>query len=186
MWPVWSLILLLLVQITLLWQLLCAIIWCENTYYSAIITLHTHYTHTIYTSITQTNASLFFSLTHTYTHTRIHIHTHIHIQTHTGIWRQKNVKIKKNVISFFGADVTSDVGIHVNKGTYVRHLSTFITYLLLNKSSFKPYVTSFTFLSHLPIFFLSSIYYFFGPSSCFISLSSSLQIWFDYPWEKWI
>ena len=34
----------------------------------------------------------------------------------TGIWRQKNVKIKKNVVSFFGADVTSDVGMHVNKG----------------------------------------------------------------------
>eukprot|EP00596_Hydrurales_sp_CCMP1899_P005261 CAMPEP_0119034088 /NCGR_PEP_ID=MMETSP1177-20130426/1133_1 /TAXON_ID=2985 /ORGANISM="Ochromonas sp, Strain CCMP1899" /LENGTH=695 /DNA_ID=CAMNT_0006991319 /DNA_START=512 /DNA_END=2599 /DNA_ORIENTATION=+ len=34
----------------------------------------------------------------------------------SGIWRQKNVKIKKNVTSFFGADVTSDVGIHINKG----------------------------------------------------------------------
>ena len=39
-----------------------------------------------------------------------------------GIWRQKNVKIKKNVISFFGADVTSDVGIHVNKGTFLSYL----------------------------------------------------------------
>ena len=32
------------------------------------------------------------------------------------------MKIKKNVISFFGADVTSDVGIHVNKGTFLSHV----------------------------------------------------------------
>jgi RNA-binding protein NOB1 len=34
----------------------------------------------------------------------------------TGIWRQKSVKIRRNVASHFGEDVTSDLGLHVNKG----------------------------------------------------------------------
>lgn len=37
----------------------------------------------------------------------------------SGIWRQKSVKIKKEVASHFGADVTSDVGIHLNKGAAI-------------------------------------------------------------------
>mmetsp|Transcript_5575 Transcript_5575/g.7700 ORF Transcript_5575/g.7700 Transcript_5575/m.7700 type:complete len:184 (-) Transcript_5575:209-760(-) len=38
----------------------------------------------------------------------------------TGIWRQKSVKIKKDVISAFGEDVTSAVGLHVNKSDVIR------------------------------------------------------------------
>ena len=90
----------------------------------------------------------FFSISRPLSHTHIHMHTQTHTHTHTqsfslfffltlylffllnfshffcflfvGIWRQKNVKIKKNVISFFGADVTSDVGMHVNKGLKIK------------------------------------------------------------------
>jgi rRNA maturation endonuclease Nob1 len=37
-----------------------------------------------------------------------------------GAWRQKAVKIAKNVHSAFGEDITSDVGIHINKGASIR------------------------------------------------------------------
>ena len=37
-----------------------------------------------------------------------------------GIWRQKCVKIRKDVKSVFGEDVTSDVGMHVNKGQQIK------------------------------------------------------------------
>ena len=72
--------------------------------------------------------TLYYDATHynTIHHTTPLTHTtNTHTHTYSGIWRQKNVKIKKNVISFFGADVTSDVGIHVNKGAYVRYSRTF-------------------------------------------------------------
>jgi len=38
----------------------------------------------------------------------------------TGIWRQKVVKIKKDVRSAFGDEITSDVGVHVNKGAAIK------------------------------------------------------------------
>ena len=37
----------------------------------------------------------------------------------SGIWRQKTVKIRKDVASHFGEDLTSDLGIHVNKGAAI-------------------------------------------------------------------
>jgi RNA-binding protein NOB1 len=33
----------------------------------------------------------------------------------SGIWRQKCVKIRKDIRSVFGEDVTSDLGMHINK-----------------------------------------------------------------------
>lgn len=41
-------------------------------------------------------------------------------QMMAGIWRQKCVKIRKDVKSVFGEDVTGDVGIHINKGQQLR------------------------------------------------------------------
>lgn len=38
----------------------------------------------------------------------------------TGIWRQKTVKIRKDVRSAFGEDITSDVGLHINKGSAIK------------------------------------------------------------------
>jgi RNA-binding protein NOB1 len=38
----------------------------------------------------------------------------------SGIWRQKVVKIRKDVRSAFGEDVTSDVGMHINKGAAIK------------------------------------------------------------------
>lgn len=37
-----------------------------------------------------------------------------------GIWRQKCVKIRKDIRSAFGQDVTNDVGIHINKGENIK------------------------------------------------------------------
>jgi RNA-binding protein NOB1 len=37
-----------------------------------------------------------------------------------GIWKQKVVKIRKDVRSAFGEDVTSEVGIHVNKSQHIQ------------------------------------------------------------------
>ena len=37
-----------------------------------------------------------------------------------GIWKQKCVKIRKDIKSAFGEDVTSDVGIHINKGQAIK------------------------------------------------------------------
>jgi RNA-binding protein NOB1 len=37
-----------------------------------------------------------------------------------GIWRQKCVKIRKDIRSAFGQDVTNDVGIHINKGDNIK------------------------------------------------------------------
>ena len=74
--------------------------------------------------ITLYHTTLHYTTLH---YTTLHYTTNTHYtRSFTGIWRQKNVKIKKNVISFFGADVTSDVGIHVNKGTYARYCRTFV------------------------------------------------------------
>jgi len=41
-------------------------------------------------------------------------------QLMSGIWRQKVVKIRKDVRSAFGEDVTSDVGMHINKGAAIK------------------------------------------------------------------
>lgn len=38
----------------------------------------------------------------------------------TGIWRQKTVKMQKDVRSAFGHDITSDVGLHINKSQAIR------------------------------------------------------------------
>jgi hypothetical protein len=38
----------------------------------------------------------------------------------SGIWRQKCVKIRKDIKSVFGEDVTSDVGMHINKSQAIR------------------------------------------------------------------
>ena len=38
----------------------------------------------------------------------------------TGIWKQKTVKIRRDVKSLFGEDVTSDVGLHLNKGAAIK------------------------------------------------------------------
>ena len=38
----------------------------------------------------------------------------------SGIWHQKAVKIRKDVRSAFGEDITSDVGVHVNKGNAIK------------------------------------------------------------------
>ena len=38
----------------------------------------------------------------------------------SGIWRQKVVKVRKDVRSAFGEDVTSDVGLHINKGAPIK------------------------------------------------------------------
>jgi rRNA maturation endonuclease Nob1 len=37
-----------------------------------------------------------------------------------GIWKQKCVKIRKDIKSAFGEDVTSDVGMHINKGQAIK------------------------------------------------------------------
>lgn len=37
-----------------------------------------------------------------------------------GIWKQKCVKIRKDIKSAFGEDVTSDVGMHINKGQSIK------------------------------------------------------------------
>jgi rRNA maturation endonuclease Nob1 len=37
-----------------------------------------------------------------------------------GAWRQKVVKVNKDVRSAFGDDIISDLGMHVNKGTHIR------------------------------------------------------------------
>ena len=37
-----------------------------------------------------------------------------------GIWKQKVVKIRKDIKSAFGEDVTSDVGMHINKGQAIK------------------------------------------------------------------
>ena len=41
-------------------------------------------------------------------------------QLMTGIWRQKVVKMQKDVKSAFGHDVTGDVGVHVNKSQAIK------------------------------------------------------------------
>ena len=41
-------------------------------------------------------------------------------QLMSGIWRQKVVKMQKDVKSAFGHDVTSDVGVHVNKSQAIK------------------------------------------------------------------
>lgn len=41
-------------------------------------------------------------------------------QLMTGIWRQKVVKVRKDIRSAFGEDVTADVGIHINKGEAIK------------------------------------------------------------------
>lgn len=41
-------------------------------------------------------------------------------QLMSGIWRQKVVKIRKDVRSAFGEDVTADVGMHINKGAAIK------------------------------------------------------------------
>jgi RNA-binding protein NOB1 len=38
----------------------------------------------------------------------------------SGIWRQKVVKMQKDVRSAFGQDVTADVGLHINKSQHIR------------------------------------------------------------------
>ena len=38
----------------------------------------------------------------------------------TGIWRQKTVKIKKDIRSAFGDELTSDVGLHINKSQSIK------------------------------------------------------------------
>jgi rRNA maturation endonuclease Nob1 len=38
----------------------------------------------------------------------------------TGIWRQKAVKMQKDVRSAFGQDITSDVGLHINKSQAIK------------------------------------------------------------------
>jgi RNA-binding protein NOB1 len=38
----------------------------------------------------------------------------------SGIWRQKCVKIRKDVRSIFGEDVTSDLGMHINKSDQLK------------------------------------------------------------------
>jgi hypothetical protein len=38
----------------------------------------------------------------------------------SGIWKQKCVKIRKDIKSAFGEDVTSDVGMHINKGQAIK------------------------------------------------------------------
>lgn len=38
----------------------------------------------------------------------------------SGIWKQKVVKINKDVRSAFGEDITSDVGLQINKGTNIK------------------------------------------------------------------
>ena len=38
----------------------------------------------------------------------------------SGIWKQKVVKIRKDIKSAFGEDVTSDVGMHINKGQAIK------------------------------------------------------------------
>ena len=38
----------------------------------------------------------------------------------TGIWRQKTVKIKKDIRSAFGDELTSDVGLHINKSQTIK------------------------------------------------------------------
>jgi RNA-binding protein NOB1 len=40
-------------------------------------------------------------------------------QLFSGIWRQKSHTIRKNIVSAFGEDITSDVGISINKGLRV-------------------------------------------------------------------
>jgi rRNA maturation endonuclease Nob1 len=37
-------------------------------------------------------------------------------QLHMGVWKQRAVKVRKDVRSAFGEDITSDVGLHINKG----------------------------------------------------------------------
>jgi hypothetical protein len=37
-----------------------------------------------------------------------------------GIWRQKCVKIRKDIKSVFGEDVTADVGLHINKSQAIK------------------------------------------------------------------
>jgi len=41
-------------------------------------------------------------------------------QLMSGIWRQKLVKMQKDVRSAFGQDVTADVGLHINKSQHIR------------------------------------------------------------------
>ena len=82
----------------------------SHSYKHAYTNTHTH-TYTIF-------LSLFFFLT-LYLFFLLNF-SHFFCFLFVGIWRQKNVKIKKNVISFFGADVTSDVGMHVNKGLKIK------------------------------------------------------------------
>lgn len=38
----------------------------------------------------------------------------------SGIWHQKAVKVRKDVRSAFGEDITSDVGVHINKGNAIK------------------------------------------------------------------
>ena len=38
----------------------------------------------------------------------------------SGIWKQKVIKIRKDIKSAFGEDVTSDVGLYINKSTDIR------------------------------------------------------------------
>lgn len=37
-----------------------------------------------------------------------------------GIWRQKAIKIKKDVRSAFGDEIASELGLHVNKGAKIK------------------------------------------------------------------
>jgi len=38
----------------------------------------------------------------------------------SGIWKQKCIKIRKDIKSAFGEDVTSDVGLYINKSQDIR------------------------------------------------------------------
>ena len=38
----------------------------------------------------------------------------------TGIWRQKSIQIRKDVRSHFGEDITSDVGLQLNKSQRIQ------------------------------------------------------------------
>ena len=37
-----------------------------------------------------------------------------------GIWRQKLIKLKKDLRSAFGEEIASDLGVHVNKGARIK------------------------------------------------------------------
>jgi hypothetical protein len=96
----------------------------------------------------------------------------------TGIWRQKNVKIKKNVVSFFGADVTSDVGMHVNKGNSLPSFSVNYSPSLFHSHCYPWYSPSLS-LSYPRSFISSSfpsLFSFFLTFFLYLSLSLPLTL----------